>query len=84
MDGIIDSMDRSLGGLPELVLVKEVWRAAVHGVTNSRRRLRDSTELKDIINVQLTYRSRNVNTRERILGDHNPAYHFHIHESFVF
>ena len=39
--GIIDSMDMGLGGLRELVMVREAWRAAVHGVTKSRTRLSD-------------------------------------------
>ena len=44
-DGITDSMNMSLGGLRELVLDREVWRAAAHGVAKSQTRLSDWTEL---------------------------------------
>ena len=35
LDGISDPMDMGLGGLQELVIVREAWRAVVHGVTKS-------------------------------------------------
>ena len=41
LDSITDLMDMGLGGLWELVMDREAWRAVIHGVTKSRTRLSD-------------------------------------------
>ena len=58
LDGITDLMNMSLGGLQVLVMGKETWHAAVHGVTKSRTGLSDWTELISSSSLNL-YKEKN-------------------------
>ena len=55
LDGITDLMDVSLNELREMVMDREAWRAAVHGVTKSLTQLSDRTELMTQQSYYWTY-----------------------------
>ena len=53
LDGITDSMDMNLSELRVLVMDREAWRTAIHGVTKSQTRLSNLTELNSIYTYKI-------------------------------
>ena len=63
LDGITVLMDMSLSELRELVMDREAWSAAIHGVTKRQTRLRDRTELNRLLKIKV------INQQKYISGN---------------